>query len=77
MRRLGPQQNLRSHCTFSEADGARLRKVIIRYGSVNKAREALGFGKSTMDSARACGRTTRPTYNRVMEAIAREEAMAA
>ncbi len=77
MKRMGPQQNRANHCTFSEADSARLRRVIIRHGSVNGARVAMGLGKSTMDAARACGRTTRPTYDRVMAAIAHEEARAA
>ena len=75
--RIGPQQNRSDHCTFSEADGARLRRVIVKYGSIRRAREALGFGISTMDAARACGRTTKTTYARVMAAIANEETKAA
>lgn len=75
--RYGAQQNRANHCCFSEEDGARLHKIIVRYGSINKAREAMKFGKSTMDAARACGRTTKPTYDRVIEAMGREEAKAA
>lgn len=74
--RIGPQQNRASMCTMSEGDSKRIRKLIIRTGSIEKTRLRLGIGDSTMESARACGRMQMSTRDKVLEALAREEAIA-
>lgn len=60
---------------LSEADTARVRKVIARYGITN-APSRLGFSKCVIFQARDFGRISEETATRLMAVVEREEATA-
>lgn len=74
--RTGPQQLRPCVVLLSEADSARVKRLIVREGSIARARDLLGIGDSTMAAARDCGRMLRDTRERLLEALAREEGRA-
>ncbi len=66
-----PQQLRPCVVVFSEADTARVKRLIVREGSIARARAHLGIGDMTMEAARDCGRMQRSTRDRLLDALDR------
>ncbi len=70
----GPQQLLPNVVCLSDAESARVRRLVVRLGSVRAAAVALGIGDDTLECARECGRMQRKTRQRILDALAVAEA---
>lgn len=75
MGRPGPQQNRASIVILSDEETVRVRAFIKRCGFLYVAKARLGVADSTMEAARDFGRMQRITRERLLEALAREEAL--
>ncbi len=73
-RRIGPQQNRSCAVILSDAETARVQQFVVRCGKVVIAQRRLGLGRLVLDNARDYGRMQATTRDRVLEALAREEA---
>ena len=60
---------------LTDAETARLNHFVIRVGHLGRATERLGISAHTFDAARGFGRMQSTTRERVLEALAREEAV--
>jgi predicted nucleic acid-binding protein len=60
---------------ISESDAFRVRRLCMKLGSVEKAREALGIGEVTMDAARGRGSMQEATRDRIIAALAKAEGL--
>lgn len=72
--KTGPKQLRPCVVVVSEADTARVRRLIVRLGSIRVAKAALGLGDATFDAARDQGRMLRKTRDNLLEALDRVEA---
>ena len=64
-----PQQLRR--VAVSEADALRVRRFVVRLGTVDAAQRALGLGDTTMAAARCGGLMLATTRDRLLAALAR------
>lgn len=75
-KKTGPIYMRKCIVCVSAEDAARVRKLIVKLGSIRKAIDALGIGDSTFAAAREEGRMQKKTYDRLREALDRVEAAA-
>ena len=75
-RRPGPQTLRSCIVLFTEEDSARVRRLIVRLGSIKAATAALGIVGYTFEAARDQGRVMAATRDRVLAALDRVEAKA-
>ncbi len=69
-----PQQLRGCIVLFSEAETARVKRLIVREGSIARAMTRLGVSAHTMHAARDCGRMQRSTKERILATLDRLEA---
>jgi hypothetical protein len=69
-----PQQLRRCVVVTDEALALRIRRLIVKFGSIRKATDALGVGDSTFENARDCGRMMEATRDRLLAALEKAEA---
>lgn len=69
-------QTLRPNMVIlTESETARVKRFLVRVGRVGLAMARLGISEQTFDAARGYGRMQNTTRERVLEALAREEAL--
>ncbi len=72
--KTGPQQLRGDLVIVSEADSARIKRLIIRLGSIKAATAALRVGDATFQAARDQGRMMRATRTNLLAQLDRAEA---
>ncbi len=69
-----PQQLRPSNCVLSEAETARVTRLIARVGTLYETRRLLGLSAHTFDAARGFGRMQKKTRDRLLATLDSAEA---